>query len=48
MERPGANKHAVKTGKTGADAATLLGDYLARVVLKGWRFRSGAWKSIPV
>lgn len=28
--------------------SSLLGDYLARVVLKGWRFRSGAWKSIPV
>jgi putative MATE family efflux protein len=26
----------------------LLGDYFVRAVLKGWRFRSGAWKHIRV
>jgi MATE family, multidrug efflux pump len=26
----------------------LLGDYAARSVLKGWRFRSGAWKVVRV
>lgn len=28
--------------------SSLLGDYLARVALKTWRFRGGAWKSIRV
>jgi Na+-driven multidrug efflux pump len=26
----------------------LLGDYAARSALKGWRFRSGAWKVVRV
>ena len=26
----------------------LLGDYAARSALKGWRFRSGAWKAVRV
>jgi len=28
--------------------AALLGDYTARAMLKGWRFRSGAWQSARV
>lgn len=28
--------------------SALLGDYLLRAVLKGWRFRSGHWKTIRV
>ncbi len=28
--------------------ATLIGDYIARAALKGWRFRQGAWASIRV
>ena len=26
----------------------LLGDYVTRSALKGWRFRSGAWKAVRV
>ena len=26
----------------------LVGDYLVRSVLKGWRFRSGTWKQVVV
>ena len=26
----------------------LVGDYLVRSVLKGWRFRSGTWKHVAV
>jgi Na+-driven multidrug efflux pump len=26
----------------------LFGDYVARAVLKGWRFQSGVWKQIQV
>ncbi len=28
--------------------AALIGDYVARAVLKAWRFRGGAWKSVAV
>jgi len=28
--------------------AALIGDYIARAALKGWRFRSGRWKEIAV
>lgn len=28
--------------------AALIGDYVARAVLKGWRFRGGAWKTTRI
>jgi Na+-driven multidrug efflux pump len=28
--------------------ATLIGDYMVRALLKGWRFHSGRWRTIEV